>query len=149
MSLLMSSRGVGALTGPLLATKWAAGHGSRMRTGILIAFLACATGYMLLSFAPILTLACAAIAVAHGGGSTVWVFSTTLLQRYSDDKFRGRVFAADLGFCMLLIAVSGYIASVAIDWGIGVRTVAFFTGVAMLVPALAWLWAMRLWREEK
>jgi hypothetical protein len=86
---------------------------------------------------------------AYGGGSTVWVFSTTLLQRYSDDKFRGRVFAADLGFCMLLIAVSGYIASVAIDWGIGVRTVAFFTGVAMLVPALAWLWAMRLWREEK
>ena len=104
---------------------------------------------MVLSCAPTLALACAAIAVAHGGGSMVWVFSTTLLQRYSDDKFRGRVFAADLGFCMLLIAVSGYVASVAIDWGIGVRTVAFFTGVAMLVPALAWLWAMRLWREEK
>jgi hypothetical protein len=104
---------------------------------------------MLLSFAPILALACAAIAVAHAGGSTVWVFSTTLLQRYSDDKFRGRVFAADLGFCMLLIAVSGYIASVAIDWGIGVRTAVFFTGVAMLAPALAWLWAMRLWRTAK
>jgi hypothetical protein len=149
MSLLMSARGVGALTGPLLATKWAAGRGSRMRTGILIAFLAGAAGYMLLSFAPILALACAAIVVAHAGGSTVWVFSTTLLQRYSDDKFRGRVFAADLGFCMLLIAVSGYIASVAIDWGIGVRTVAFFTGVAMLAPALAWLWAMRLWRTAR
>jgi len=149
MSMLMSARGVGALTGPLVATKWAGGSASRMRTGILVAFLAGAVGYMLLSFAPILALACAAIAVAHGGGSTVWVFSTTLLQRYSDDKFRGRVFAADLGFCMLLMAVSGYIASVAIDCGIGVRTAAFFTGVAMLVPASVWLWALRLWREAK
>jgi ABC-type multidrug transport system permease subunit len=101
---------------------------------------------MLLSGAPILALACAAVAVAHGGGSTVWVFSTTLLQRYADDKFRGRVFAADLSFCMLLIAASGYAASVAIDWGVGVRTAAFFTGVAMLAPALAWFWAMKLWR---
>jgi len=149
MSVLMSARGIGALTGPLVATKWAGGLGSRMRTGILVAFLAGAAGYMLLSVAPILALACAAIAVAHGGGSTVWVFSTTLLQRYSDDKFRGRVFAADLGFCMLLMAASGYAVSVAIDCGIGVRTAAFFIGVAMLVPVLAWLWAMRLWREAK
>jgi len=149
MSMLMSARGIGALTGPLLATKWAGGRGSRMRTGILIAFLAGAAGYMLLSVAPVLPLACAAVAIAHGGGSTVWVFSTTLLQRYSDDKFRGRVFAADLGFCMLLMAVSGYAASVAIDCGISVRTAAFFTGVAMLAPALLWFWAMRLWREVK
>src|SRR5437879_6335907 len=91
MSMLMSARGVGALTGPLFATKWAGGRGSRMRRGILIAFIAGATGYMLFSVAPILALACAAVAMAHGGGSTVWVFSTTLLQRYSYDKFRGRV----------------------------------------------------------
>jgi MFS family permease len=149
MSLLMSARGIGALVGPLTATRWARGRGSRMRTGILVAFFAGAFGYMLLASAPTLALACAAVAVAHGGGSVVWVFSTTLLQRYSDDKFRGRVFAADLGFCMLLIAVTGYLASVAIDAGAGVRTVAFSTGVAMLVPALAWLWAMRLWREAK
>jgi len=149
MSLLMSARGVGALTGPLLATRWAAGSGSRMRSGILVAFVAGGAGYMLLSVAPVLVLACAAVAVAHGGGSTVWVFSTTLLQCYSDDKFRGRVFAADLSFCMLLIAASGYAASVAIDWGIGVRSAAFFTGLAMLGPAVAWFWAMRLWREAK
>jgi hypothetical protein len=85
--------------------------------------------------------------VAHAGGSVVWVFSTTLLQRYADDKFRGRVFAADLGFCMLTIAVTGYLASVAIDTGTSVRTVAFFTGLAMLLPVGAWLWALRLWRE--
>jgi len=48
---------------------------------------------------------------------------------------------------MLIVATSGYVAGVAIDHGIGVRTVALWTGAAMLVPALAWLWAMRWWRE--
>ena len=42
---------------------------------------------------------------------------------------------------------TGYLASVAIDAGISVRTVAFFTGVAMLLPVGAWFWALRLWRE--
>jgi predicted MFS family arabinose efflux permease len=149
MSLLMGARGIGALIGPLSATRWAAGSGSRMRTGILVGFLAGAAGYMLLSRAPSLALACIPVALAHGGGSVVWVFSTTMLQRYSGDKFRGRVFAADLGFCTLVIAASGYLASVAIDWGVSVRMVALSTGVAMLFPALAWRWAMRLWREDR
>jgi len=148
MSLLMGARGVGALIGPLAATRWAGGRSSRMRTGILAGFLAGAAGYVWLSKAPALALACVPVALAHGGGSIVWVFSTTLLQRFSEDKFRGRLFAADLGFCMLVIATSGYLASVAIDRGVGVRTVALWTGGAMLVPALAWLWAMRLWRKD-
>src|SRR5207245_437910 len=145
-SVVRGARGVGALIGPRSASRWAGGHGSRMRTGIVVAFLAGALGYMALAAAPNLALACMAVMVAHGGGSVVWVFSTTLLQRYSDDKFRGRVFAADLGFCMLAIATTGFLASVAIDWGIGVRAVAFLTGVAMLLPALAWLRALRLWK---
>jgi MFS family permease len=149
MSLLMGARGVGALIGPISATRWAGEHSSRMRVGILIGFLCGGAGYMLLSKAPALALACLCVALAHGGASIVWVFSTTLLQRFSEDKFRGRVCAADLGFFMLVIAVSGYVASVAIDRGIAVRTVALCTGIAMLVPALAWLSTMRLWRNAE
>ena len=149
MSFLMGARGIGALIGPISVTRWAGEQASRMRVGILIGFLCGAAGYMLLSQAPVLELACLSVALAHGGGSIVWVFSTTLLQRYSDDKFRGRVCAADLGLFMLVIAACGYIASVAIDRGIAVRTVALCTGVAMFVPAIAWLWAMRLWSDAE
>ena len=148
MSLLMGARGIGALFGPLAASRWAGGRGSRMRAGILAAFFAGAIGYMSLSGAPNLALACAAVILAHGGGSVVWVFSTTLLQRYADDQFRGRVFAADLGFCMLAIAVTSFLAGIAIDAGVGVRVVAFSTGVAMLLPVAAWFWALRLWRDK-
>jgi hypothetical protein len=149
MTLLMGARGIGALAGPVAAAPWARGLGSRMRAGILAAFIGSALGYTALSRAPNLGLAGAAVAIAHGGGSVVWVFSTTLLQRYSDDTFRGRVFAADLGICMLTMAISGTLASVAIDHGVGVRTVAFATGIAMLLPAMAWFWAMRLWRNDR
>ncbi len=149
MSFLMGARGVGAFLGPLSATRWAGSRHSRMRLGILIGFLAGAVGYVLLSQAPVLALACACVALAHGGASIVWVFSTTLLQRFSDDRFRGRLFAADLGFFTFVIALSGYAASVAIDRGIGVRTAALYTGLATFLPVLVWLWAMRLWRDRR
>ena len=149
MSLLMGARGVGAFIGPLSASRWAANRGSRMRTGILAGFIAGGLGYIALSGAPNLALACAAVIVAHGGSSVVWVFSTTLLQRYSEDAFRGRVFAADLGIFMLAIAASGALASILIDRGVHVRTVTFATGVAMLLPALVWFWALRFWRESR
>lgn len=148
MSLLMGARGVGAFLGPLSASRWAANRGSRMRTGILAGFVTGGLGYIALSRTPDLALACFAVIVAHGGSSVVWVFSTTLLQRYSDDAFRGRVFAADLGIFMLTIAVSGALAGLFIDRGVSVRTVAFATGVAMLLPAFAWFWALRFWRKE-
>jgi hypothetical protein len=118
-----------------------------MRTGMLGAFLAGSFGYMALSRAPSSALACAAVAVAHGGGSVVWVFSTTLLQQCSDNRFHGRVFAADLGFFMLAIAVAAALADILIDNGVSVRVIAFSTGVAMLAPALVWFRAMRLWRD--
>jgi len=148
MSLLMGARGVGAFLGPLSASRWAANRGSRMRAGILAGFICGGLGYIALARAPHLSLACAAVVVAHGGSSIVWVFSTTLLQRYSDDAFRGRVFAADLGIFMLTIAASGALAATFIDRGVSVRTVAFATGVAMLLPASAWFWALRFWREK-
>jgi len=52
MTLLMGARGIGALTGPLAASPWAAGLGSRMRAGILAAFMGSALGYIGLSCAP-------------------------------------------------------------------------------------------------
>jgi hypothetical protein len=81
--------------------------------------------------------------LAHMGGSTVWVFSTTLLQLHTEDRFRGRVFAADLGLGSLTFAVTAYLAGLFLDAGISARTVATSTGVLMLVPAAILAWALR------
>ena len=87
-------------------------------------------------------LAVLTVVLAHAGSSTNWVFSTTLLQTYTADRFRGRVFAAEYGLCMLGISASSYIAGVAIDLGVPARTFAVILGLIMLIPAAAWAMAL-------
>jgi predicted MFS family arabinose efflux permease len=146
MSLLLGARGVGAIVGPLFSARWAGHSQSRLRLGILLGFLALALGYGSLGTAGSLWVACFWIVVAHSGGSTVWVFSTTLLQLNTDDQFRGRVFSAELGLCMLTLALGAYITGFFIDHGVSARVVAITTGLIMLAPAGLWAWAMRWWR---
>jgi predicted MFS family arabinose efflux permease len=138
MSLLMGARGAGALLGPLAGGQWAHERHPRLRAGILFGFLLAAAGYLSLGLSSSLALAVFSVVLAHAGTSTNWVFSSTLLQVYTDDRFRGRVFAADLGLCMLTISASSYLAGVAIDLGMSPRALALAIGCVMLVPAAAW-----------
>ncbi len=147
MSLLIGARGIGALLGPLVAADWAGQRDDRLRRGILIGFLAAALGVGALAAAPNVWLAIACVVLAHCGGSVIWTFSTTLLQLYSADQYRGRVFSADLGICMAAISITAYGASAAIDAAVPIRLLAGITGAAILVPAMAWQWAQRLWRD--
>jgi hypothetical protein len=73
--------------------------------------------------------------LAHFGSSIVWVFSTTLLQMQSDDKFRGRVFAADLGLSVFTIAVGRVSCRTLRGLGFAARHVASVAGMLMLIPA--------------
>jgi MFS family permease len=148
MSVLMGARGIGALLGPLLTAPWARQRDSRLLTGILLGFLAIFAGYLILSVAPFVWLACLALILAHGGGSIIWVFSTTLLQKNTDDKFRGRVFSADMGLNTLTVSITSYLAGVLMDRGITVREVTLITGISLLAPACAWALALRLWKNE-
>jgi MFS family permease len=148
MSVLMSARGLGALIGPLLAGRWSGYHEWRMRTGIVAAFVIAAMGYMIVSWAPSLWVVCLAVALAHSGGSIAWVFSTTLLQKYTDDRFRGRVFAAEFAFMMGTLSLVTFVAGTLVDGGLPVRTLAFAVGCLMLGPAALWILAQRLWPRQ-
>jgi MFS family permease len=148
MSLLLGGRGLGAFIGPLISAPWAGHSHRRLRLGIFYGYVFIAIGYALIGKSGNIWQACFWAAFAHLGGATVWVFSTTLLQLNTDDRFRGRVFAADLGLCMLSIAVGAYVSGRFLDAGISPRTVVTWTGIAMLVPACLWAFAMKLWRPS-
>jgi predicted MFS family arabinose efflux permease len=143
MSILLGGRGLGALFGPLISSRWAGRSDHRLRLGIFLGYVVVAVGYGSLGGSRTVWLASACAMLAHAGGSTVWVFSTTLLQLHTEDRFRGRVFAADLGFSMLTIAIGAYLCGRLLDWGMSARAVATGTGVIMLVPAS--LWALAMW----
>jgi predicted MFS family arabinose efflux permease len=143
MSILLGARGLGAMLGPVLAASWAGHWQRRLEAAIFFGYLAAAAGYTLLGVSGHLWQACLCIALAHFGSSIVWVFSTTLLQMQSDDKFRGRVFAADLGLCMFTIATGAYLAGRFVDWGFAARHVASVAGMLMLIPAGLWGFSVR------
>ncbi len=147
MSLLFGARGVGALIGSFASGYWARNDESRMRAGILYAFLLAAVSYSALAFAPSLASACLTVAIGHAGSSMAWVYSTTMLQGMTGDRFRGRVFSADFGGLFLVMSAVSYAAGQLVDLGIGVRALAFATGLLGLVPAATWLASQRLWKR--
>jgi MFS family permease len=119
-----------------------------MRSGIVFAFVLASLGYLTVSWAPSLLIVCFAVALAHSGGSIAWVFSTTLLQKYTDDKFRGRVFSAEFAFMMGALTLVTFLGGTLVDAGLPVRTLAFAVGVLVLLPGVMWLYAQRLWRRQ-
>jgi MFS family permease len=149
MSILLGGRGLGALVGPLISARWAGQNDGRLRLGILFGYITIAIGYGVLGASRSVWMAAVCAMLAHMGGSTVWVFSTTLLQLHTEDRFRGRVFAADLGLGSLTFAVTAYLAGVLLDAGISARMVATSTGLAMLIPAAILTWALRASRGDR
>jgi MFS family permease len=146
MSILLGGRGVGAMVGPLVAARWADHSDRRLRLGILFGYLTIGVGYGVLGASRGVWMAAACAMLAHAGGSTVWVFSTTLLQLHTEDRFRGRVFSADLGLASLTFATTAYLCGRLLDVGISARTVATGTGAIMMVPAA--ILAVALWASR-
>ena len=143
ISILLGGRGAGALVGPLIAARWAGQNDQRLRLGILGGYLTIAMGYGLIGVSHSVWIAAACAVLAHAGGSTVWVFSTTLLQLRTEDRFRGRVFSADLGLASFSFALTAYLCGHFLDLGIPARTMAVATGFFMLVPAALLAWVLR------
>jgi MFS family permease len=150
MSILLAGRALGALVGPLIAARWAGYRDQRLRLGILFGYLAVAAGYAEVGATRSVWLASLGALGAHAGGSTVWVFSTTLLQLHAEDQFRGRVFSADLALGSLSVATTAYLAGVFLDLGFSAHQVATGTALAMLIPAaLFGLYVMHARRSER
>ncbi len=149
MSILLTARGLGSLIGPLIASHWAGIDQRRLRRGVLFAFVIAGAGYVMFGMSATIWVAAAVVLLAHAGNSIVWVFSTTLLQLNTDDRFRGRIFSADFGIAMAVIAASAWISGKAIDSGVSPRIVAAAVGASMIIPTLLWASAQRLWKEKR
>lgn len=148
IGVLYGARGIGAGLGPILL-RWILGQTPRrLRRSIGPAYFMVGTFYVALSMAPTLPIAAACVLFAHFGGSILWVFSTVLLQMEVPDRFRGRVFAAELALVTLTSSVSSYWTGFALDrlqWS--PRFVSLGLGTMFCVPGLLWLLIVSRWRE--
>jgi hypothetical protein len=148
IGILYGARGIGAALGPI-ALRWILGQQPlTLRRTIGPAFFMIGAFYMALSVAPTLPIAALCILLAHFGGSILWVFSTVLLQMEVPDRFRGRVFAAELALVTLTSSMSSYLTAYALDRaGWSPRSMAFSLGALFVIPGTAWLIMLARWKD--
>ncbi len=149
IGLLYAARGVGAAIGPLVARRFGGDGQQFLRRAIGPSIILTGIGYALVSGAPSLLLAALGVMIAHIGGSTQWVFSTSLLQMNVPNRLQGRVFAVEGTFLTLATALSSYSTGVAADAGWSPPALALLLSGVFVLPGLALGFA--LWptpREE-
>jgi MFS family permease len=151
IGVLFAARGIGTAVGPIVARRISGEGNKRMQVSIGIAFLLGGAGYMLFGTATSFVFALVVLGIAHCGGSILWVFSTVILQRAVEDKFRGRVFAAELALLTLTMAASNYVTGELLDrLQISPRVVTVGIGILFLAPGFIWFLTQRWWdREER
>lgn len=139
VSFLYVARAVGVGLGPLLSRRFARDDSGRMRLLIGWSFLLSAVCYLLFAAARDPWTGALLVVVAHLGGSTVWVFSTVLLQREVPDDFRGRTFATELGLATATYSVSTFFFGWVLDRGLlSLRQATVAVALSLLPPALLW-----------
>ena len=145
IGVLYAARGLGAGIGPILARAYLGQQPDQMRRAIVPSYLIVMCFYLMLGWSTTLGMASLAVVGAHAAGSVLWVFSTVLLQLSVPDRFRGRVFSAELGLLMIISAASSYVCGRALDvWGVSPFVLARVLGVLFLLPAAGWL-AIERW----
>ena len=150
IGVLFTARGIGTAVGPIVARRWAGETPKQMQIAIGIAFLIGGAFYIAFGSARNFALALLFLLIAHTGGSILWVFSTVLLQREVEDRFRGRVFAAELALLTLTMAASNYLVGELMDrFGFSPRVVTAGVGMFFLLPGLIWFATQRWWDRKE
>jgi MFS family permease len=148
IGVLYAARGIGTAIGPFAARRFGGETRARMQTAIGISFIIGGIFYIAFGSATNFIFALIVLAIAHTGGSILWVYSTVLLQQAVEDNFRGRVFAAELALLTLTMAASNYVTGELLDrYQLSPRAVTIGIGVFFLLPGLAWFVTMRWWNE--
>ena len=149
IGVLFAARGIGTAIGPIVARRMAGEGQRRMQASIGIAFLIGGLFYILFGSTKSFVFALIVLGIAHCGGSILWVFSTVILQRVVEDKFRGRVFAAELALLTLTMAASNYVTGELLDsFGVSPRLVTISLGIFFVLPGVAWFLTQRWWDRE-
>lgn len=141
--ILYSFRGLGAALGPLLAWRFFGESTHGMNRAIGFAFFIASGAYLAFSQAPTLLWAVPFVLAGHLGGSIQWVFSTTLLQRLVPNRFRGRVFAAEMALLTFILSLSTYFTGAALGKGHDPRSICVVLALLFIIPGL--LWTFYVW----
>lgn len=141
--MLYAARGVGTGLGPILGRRWFGERDRDLARQIAGGFAVAALGYACVPFTDSLLTACILVAIAHLGGASIWVGSTTLWQRHAAHEFRGRVHALETLGMTLAFSLGGLLAGELFDLRNDADLVLWCVSGAVLLGGAAWAIAAR------
>jgi MFS family permease len=146
MAVFYTARGVGTALGPIVSRRAAHDRPDRMTRAMSASFVVAAVFYVLFGTVHSLPLAVLFVVLAHLGGSTIWVFSTVMLQRAVPNELQGRIFAAELALFTLTFSVSTWVCGRLLDAsGVDAFRLARALGWSFLPAGILWSLAARAW----
>jgi predicted MFS family arabinose efflux permease len=140
---LYSARGVGTGLGPLLLNRVFGKGDAALRRQITAGFVVAAVGYAIFGFTTSLWAACVFVAVAHLGGSGLWVASTVLWQKHVAPAFRGRVFALEFLAMDVSFALGGLVGGAIYDFTESLAWSSWIVSAIVLALGMTWTWSSR------
>lgn len=139
IGLLFAARGIGTGIGPVAAKSW---FNNPDRWPALIGLFVTVSGifYFIVGLGPAILVMAVCVTVAHASSGANWVLSTVMLQQKTDDAFRGRIFATEWLFVMLVNSVSILVAGVLLEHGvISVPWLVVAYGCVQVLSGLVWV----------
>lgn len=150
LGILCGVRGIGTALGPLLAQAVFGEHERTLAVLITPAFLVVGAFQFVFASTDQFAIAAAALVLAAMGSSAVWVFSTSLVQIHTDDRYRGRVTSIEwmtFTFCMACLS---FVVGFAKDLFpfLLLNQVAQIVALSSLFPAVLWTIFLVLVRRQ-
>jgi MFS family permease len=143
IAMLYTARGLGTGIGPVLGRHFFGSSPRSLMRQTSAGFFIAAIGYSFVPFMPNLLLVCLCITIAHIGGSSIWVSSTTFLQMRVANEYRGRVFALEFLGMTLAFSLSGGLAGYLYDQSGDIDLTIWATSIAVVTFGLLWRWSAR------
>ena len=140
LGIIFASVGIGCLIGPLVADPFARmDNTTSLEMMCLASFLCMGIGWLGLSWYIDFALVCVFSAVRAAGSTIAWIYTTLLLQKFSDDDMLGRVMGIDLALAALGKASSAMLAGILQDnAGLSAEQVSLVMAVTAFVMTVLW-----------
>ncbi|MEO1021133.1 MAG: MFS transporter [Bacteroidota bacterium] len=153
LGLLYAARGIGTGIGPIIGRRAFANEKDWIKVmggSILLAGLM----YVVVGWSSSVILMIVFVLLAHAASGANWVMSTVLLQKRTEDVFRGRIFSTEWLLFTLGNSLSTFLASVILEFGwIPVKTLMMVYGLLMMLAGVAWTFTItpneRLYQTRK
>ena len=148
LGLLYAARGIGTGIGPIIARQYYTDE--RQWVVVMGASIALSGAmYLVVGLTQVWWMMFVFVLLAHAASGANWVTSTVLLQKRSEDNFRGRVFSTEWLLFTLGNSLSVVVASVLLEWQIvALQTLISLYALGLMAAGLLWLATVANWERN-